>query len=1002
MLVSANVLSGAGVISANGGAGNSVGGGGGGGHLAILYNTNLFTGSLSARGGSGANYGGAGIIYTTSNRQGQGLLSQLILDNGGVQGGYTPLFQSAPQNVNLTVTGGATLTNSFGLTLENLFIGSNSTWLALSPSPLLLTVQTNATIQAGGKLVADGASASGPSQGQLGANASGGGGGHGGYGGASLSNAPGGNITSDPVNEPNSVGSRGGSAGGNGGGALQITVRGALQLDGRLSAEGLAASNANSGGGSGGAIWLSVGKLSGSGNISVNGGAGNNLGGGGGGGGGGGRIAIWYNTNLFSGGITARGGGGGNNGGAGTIYTTSSFSGQGKSSQLIVDNGGVRGTNTLVSTTTGGSDLIINNGASVVLGGSGIEQLPSWNNLTVSSNSSLGFGPSVGEVSLTVLSNLTIQPGGIIALDGQGYGANNGSGHGTAATNSPGAGGGAGHGGYGSLGNQITAFGGGSYDAITEPELPGSGGGSTGATGSAGGGALHLTVDGTLADDGTISANGKPGIVSGAGGGSGGSLWLSVGTLSGAGIISVDGGSGEYFGGGGGGAGGRIATYFNTNKFTGTISASGGAGPFLAGGAGTIYLRTNSANIAQLVLDNRGEPGTNTPLGSLGQSVGLSISNGAAANATAAMTIQNLSMGPGGVFNANPLTPLNLTVLGNALVSPGAAITVDGTGDNAGAFPGGGAVDFFGDGSGAGYGGAGGASLFGAPGGASYGSSNQPTSFGSPGGASPMLAGFSEGGGVIRLNVSGSLTVGGSISANGDDGFIDGSGGGSGGSIWITAESFSGFGAVTANGGVGESSEGGGGGGGRIAIYANTNLFSGNILASGGDGASPGQDGTIYILTNLLVSGNITDTNGAGVAGLTLQASGLPSATSDSGGFYSVTVPPAWSGTITPIGSAFLLPRSRTYSSLSSNAPNQNFLAASPTAFNLSGSQLNGTNVSLHWYGIKGVVYQPLYSTNLIVWLPYGPPVLGSDGPASFVPAATNMSPMYFRLSVSY
>ena len=47
----------------------------------------------------------------------------------------------------------------------------------------------------------------------------------------------------------------------------------------------------------------------------------------------------------------------------------------------------------------------------------------------------------------------------------------------------------------------------------------------------------------------------------------------------------------------------------------------------------------------------------------------------------------------------------------------------------------------------------------------------------------------------------------------------DDAGGGSGGSIWLTAGALAGTGAIAADGGAGELYDGGGGGGGRIAIY---------------------------------------------------------------------------------------------------------------------------------------------------------------------------------------
>src|SRR6185312_3658193 len=166
----------------------------------------------------------------------------------------------------------------------------------------------------------------------------------------------------------------------------------------------------------------------------------------------------------------------------------------------------------------------------------------------------------------------------------------------------------------------------------------------------------------------------------------------------------------------------------------------------------------------------------------------------------------------------------------------------------------------------------------------------------------------------IRLAIGGKLTVNGIVSANGADGTFDGAGGGSGGSIWITASKFAGNGWLNVNGGMGEDLEGGGGGGGRMAIFAPTNSFTGNLLAFGGGGANPGQDGTIYVPTSLLISGSVTDSNGMAFAGLTLQPSGLASVNRATSGSYSFTVPPLWSGLVTPVGSGVIVPSVRRYS----------------------------------------------------------------------------------------
>jgi hypothetical protein len=89
--------------------------------------------------------------------------------------------------------------------------------------------------------------------------------------------------------------------------------------------------------------------------------------------------------------------------------------------------------------------------------------------------------------------------------------------------------------------------------------------------------------------DGGIVCGGAQGGYD-SGGGSGGSIYLTAGTLAGAGTISADGGNGSESGGGGGG--GRIAIYYDTDTFSGTVTASGGAG-LSPGGTGTIfYLRT--------------------------------------------------------------------------------------------------------------------------------------------------------------------------------------------------------------------------------------------------------------------------------------------------------------------------------------------------------------------------------------------------------------------------
>lgn len=205
--------------------------------------------------------------------------------------------------------------------------------------------------------------------------------------------------------------------------------------------------------------------------------------------------------------------------------------------------------------------------------------------------------------------SLDLQSGGSINVNAKGYPAQVGTGAGTTGGATYG-GSGAGYGGgggtdaYGRMPLGIT------YGSATQPAALGSGGGSGwGGSGTSGGGAVKLTVSGTLTINGTISANGG---VSGAevGGGSGGSVWVDSSTLSGSGSISADGGYGANRGSSGGG--GRIAIYYNTDSSTITSHAYGGTiNSGLYGGAGTIYIddKDDSLSNNTLIVDNNDKTG---------------------------------------------------------------------------------------------------------------------------------------------------------------------------------------------------------------------------------------------------------------------------------------------------------------------------------------------------------------------------------------------------------
>ena len=1097
-------LSGAGAITAYGGNGaDSVGGGGGGGIIYIPRNNNLFAGNASAYGGGGANWGGAGTVLI--NPYGQN--GQLILDNGGHVGTNTPL--QSMSSTDLILRNGAIGVISSTLTFANLLVSSNGWLAASSQGTASFSISSNATIQAGGGIIAD---ASGYAAGQ-GTGAGHyyyynstylcSGAGHGGYGANSTGNYALGGNTYDFTTHPTISGSGGGSyssysysVGGAGGGAIQLNVSGILQVDGRISANGGNGSGSGGGGGSGGSIWLTVGTLSGTGSVTANGGSGADAIGGGGGGG---CIAITYNNNSFAGPVSAYGGGGAGWGGAGTVYLKANSQSYG---QLIMDNGGNAGTNTTFSAVSY-FDLLVT--------GRAVGQWPSGasvRNLQIRTNSMLTIIASASSQSsqiINVTGNATIDVGGAISFDGIGSGASSGTGAGYTYTTIKGGGG---HGGFGAA--NPSGYGR-AYGSIQSPFTAGSGGGNGSGSsgiapyGGAGGGALRLAVNGTLDVNGKVSANGKNGDVN-SGGGSGGSLWITAGTLAGSGTISAKGGNGNGLGGGGGG--GRISLGYTTNVFIGPVSACGGGG-YASGGAGTIYTRANSQSVGQLLVDNGGLSGTNTPLssayGTPALPFNLTVGDGAVVCPQPSFPVlSNLTITAGSLLTSlSGQSNLDLVVLGNVDVAAGGAIAVDANGFAQASGPGAG-QSVGGSGSGAGYGGLGGASATAAPGGTNYGSAQQPVDQGSGGGfGSGPLYGGSEGGGAIRLNVGGVLTVDGQLSANGDWGLQDNSGGGSGGSIWVTAGTLVGNGQIIADGGEGELYGGGGGAGGRIAIYSHANVFAGLVSVLGGTGDFQGTDGSISYSTNLslqvlsqtpvglvsngisfvdlvfneapdsasfsgtdvslttpngplsadaftvfmlssssyqvsfplqtavgnytftvgtnindlygqpmsqvytgaftislpVIQGAITGTNGQPVPGVLIQPDGgLSTTTTDTNGNYALGILPGWSGTVVPSGAGLIyIPGSLSYTNVITSISNQNYVAVTTIAPVVS-SGLQATNFMMNWFGIPGVTYQLYSSTNLVDWLPYGEPLLGTNGPV-VLPIPINDDPaMFFRV----
>ncbi|MBF0244475.1 MAG: hypothetical protein HQL31_04305, partial [Planctomycetes bacterium] len=194
--------------------------------------------------------------------------------------------------------------------------------------------------------------------------------------------------------------------------------------------------------------------------------------------------------------------------------------------------------------------------------------------------------------------DFTLASGAAVDVNEKGYEGNDGPGKPAPASSDGGA--------YGGIGGDdgLNGTAAATYGNIYAPGNIGSGC-SHGVV--SGGGAVLFTVGGASTINGPISADGEAGD----GAGSGGSVFLTTGTLNGSGAITALGGNspGNY----GGGGGGRISLVLRSggadfSSCTGVCSArggdSGGAGE--DGAAGTVYRQSTAqgTNNGELLIDN--------------------------------------------------------------------------------------------------------------------------------------------------------------------------------------------------------------------------------------------------------------------------------------------------------------------------------------------------------------------------------------------------------------
>ncbi len=860
--IASGALTGNGEINAMGGNAGTWGGAGSGGRIDISDTTNQFTGSLNTAGGTSAyRLGDTGTIIFDEN----------YWDNATVSSQLT--WGEALTVDSLTIADGGSLTlNSDLIVNQTLTVESGGELVLLCDSTTGVTIPigdpdgvpggSGPTITATDILIEANASINADAQGfkrnglmVVSGNA---GGGYGGIGGNDNSGNSGG-ITYGTVEEPTVLGTAGSNASGQyaipgaGGGAIKIVASGTITVNGSLSVnggDGYYTGGNDAGGGSGGSLWIASGTLTGDGLISATGGSGNrnDLAGAGGGG----RIDIYGTSYDFYGTITAAGGTSGYAaGGTGSIRLPESFWDVGIVTADMVIGGVVNVPGDLLirngATLTTGQDMII--GGHLYLGNP-VDPDDHGNMILTGDTSAVnggtaddpfGSGPTISADSITIFAGSTMD------ADGQGFGRGQGPAGGGNAGGSYGGVGGRGSGGsYGST-----------YGSMAGPSALGSGGGSRDGGGT-GGGAIKLTVANTITVDGLLSADGQDAAYccgTDGGGASGGSIWISSGTLTGIGTISTRGGKGMRSNVGGAGGGGRIDVYGTTYHFAGTITAAGGNDSYERGATGTVLIPdafwTNGIIDHHISMSNDViVPGSMTirndavfkTAGDLTIGGDLYVGDPIDIDDHGTLVLEGdlhtINEAAGGTvilpYGSGPLIDA-----ANVYIYAGSSMNADGTGFH----------KTYGPGSGSGaaggsYGGIGGNGV------ASYGDPAMPLALGSAGGGSRYTyESPGTGGGAIKIETNGVLHVDGVLSANGNDGKYccgDDAGGGSGGSIWGLCNTLSGTGIIEAAGGNGyRSGIGAGGGGGRIAISCtsdNSQIVPNTI---GGIGVVNGEAGSV-------------------------------------------------------------------------------------------------------------------------------------------------------------
>ncbi len=289
---------------------------------------------------------------------------------------------------------------------------------------------------------------------------------------------------------------------------------------------------------------------------------------------------------------------------------------------------------------------------------------------------------TLAKINLTVGGNAIVN--GSISADGRGFTAGYGAGAGQADALGNSAGGSYGGAGSNSVDGTLA---GSVYGSITAPTDIGSGGGfncggNFGTTGYGAGGAIKLQVTGTttISSTGSMTANASSTGVAACwygARGSGGSVYLITGNLTGSGRISANGTSGN------GGTftvsnsgGGRIAVYYTSDTSSLTYNNYGGSHSETGfGSGGTIYKKSFSQTYGDLIIDNNSIGGSDerliaqTPLSSFIMDSLTLRNSGSAYLIASSATATTISLASNGLYNAKILTRLNYTTISAASAS---------------------------------------------------------------------------------------------------------------------------------------------------------------------------------------------------------------------------------------------------------------------------------------------------------------------------------------------